>query len=161
MGKATILTGKLYINNKHLLFMVNIRNLQIFGWRAYKPEKKHVVITGSNASLLSRELGTRLTGRHLKYELFPFSFKEFLSAKKFEIKNYYSSSEKALLNNLLNEFLIFGGYPEAVIYDKEREKIIKDIYDTAIYKDVIEGGKIRNTKVLRLLIKALLTSNEP
>src|SRR3989338_1849499 len=39
-----VLTGKAYINNKLLIFMVNIRNLQIFGWRAYKPEKKHVVI---------------------------------------------------------------------------------------------------------------------
>ena len=156
---------ELYPGNKSSkiwLFLDEIQNVSEWerAVRSYLDEEISVFLSGSSSKLLSREIATSMRGRNISFNIYPFSFKEFLSAKKFEIKNYYSSSEKALLNNLLNEFLIFGGYPEAVIYDKEREKIIKDIYDTAIYKDVIEGGKIRNTKVLRLLIKALLTSNE-
>ena len=101
-----------------------------------------------------------MRGRNLTYNIYPFSFKEFLLARKFETKKYYSSSEKALLNSLLDEYLRYGGYPEAVLEPDKRDKIIKDIYDTAIYKDVIERGKVRNTKVLRLLIKNLLTAKE-
>ncbi len=119
-----------------------------------------VFISGSSSKLLSKEVATSMRGRNLSYNIYPFSFREFLRAKKFEIKKFYSSGEKALLNNLLNDFLISGGYPEAVIEPNKKNKIIRDIYDTAIYRDVIERGKIRNIKALKLLIRALLTSKE-
>ena len=156
---------EIYPQNKDAkiwLFLDEIQNVS--EWerfvRSCLDEGISVFLSGSSSKLLSKEIATSMRGRNISYHIYPFSFQEFLYAKKFEIKKYYSSAEKALLNNLLNEFLIFGGYPEAVIYGKEREKIIKDIYDTAIYKDVIERGKIRNTKVLRLLIKALIASKE-
>src|SRR3989344_3933300 len=144
------------------LFLDEIQNVS--QWerfvRTCLDEGISVFLSGSSSKLLSKEIATSMRGRNLSYSLYPFSFKEFLSAKKFEIKEHYSSKERALLHSLLHEFLIFGGYPEAVIFDTEREKIIKDIFDTAIYRDVIERGKIRNTKVLKLLINALLTSKE-
>src|SRR3989338_2101930 len=59
----------------------NIPKWEIFV-RSMLDKGKYFVITGSNASLLSKELGTRLTGRHLDYELFPFSFIEFLKLKE-------------------------------------------------------------------------------
>lgn len=149
-------------NTKIWLFLDEIQNVS--EWERFVrnclDEEISIFLSGSSSKLLSKEIATSMRGRNISYHVYPFSFKEFLYAKKFEIKKYYSSSEKALLNNLFNEFLVSGGYPETIIYDKEREKIIKDIYDTAIYKDVIERGKIRNIKVLRLLIKALLTSKE-
>jgi len=149
-------------NTKIWLFLDEIQNVS--GWelfiRSCLDEGISVFLSGSSSKLLSKEIATSMRGRNISYHIYPFSFKEFLYAKKFEVKKHYSSGEKALLNNLLKEFLIFGGYPETVIYGKERETIIKDIYDTAIYRDVIERGKIRNTNVLKLLIKALLTSKE-
>ena len=67
--------------NKPVLFFDEIQNIQ--GWERFVRDaidrKKTVVITGSNANLLSRELGTKLTGRHLDYEVFPFSYREFLA----------------------------------------------------------------------------------
>lgn len=149
-------------NGKIWLFLDEIQN--VFEWerfvRTCLDEGINVFLSGSSSKLLSREIATSMRGRNISYNIYPFSFAEFLTAKKFQVKKFYSLSEKSLLINLFNEYLIFGGYPESIIYNKEREKIIKDIFDTAIYKDVIERGKIRNTKVMRLLIKSLLTSKE-
>jgi hypothetical protein len=156
---------EIYPKNKNLkiwLFLDEIQN--VTKWekfvRTCLDEGISVFLSGSSSKLLSKELATSMRGRNISYHIYPFSFKEVLRAKNFELKTIYSSSEKAQLNNLLNEFLVFGGYPEAVIFSKERDKILKDIYDTAIYKDVIERGKIRNVKVLRLLINSLLSSKE-
>ena len=71
-------------------------------------KKERVVVTGSNASILSRELGTKLTGRHLNYEMFPFSFKEFLDAKD------APSSIESFRN-----YLYKGGFPEFLKKDEE------------------------------------------
>jgi uncharacterized protein len=119
-----------------------------------------VIISGSSSKLLSREIATNMRGRSLSYNLFPFSFEEYLKAKNFEFGAFLSSEEKSKVINFFKEYLNFGGYPEAVIYPEEREKIISDIFETAILKDVIERHKIRNTVAMKSLIKALLSSKE-
>ncbi len=148
--------------NKLWLFLDEIQN--VAGWeifvRSALDDNLSVFISGSSAKLLSREIATSMRGRNLSYFIYPFSFREFLHAKKVEMKEFYSSAEKALLNNILQEYIIYGGYPETIIYKNERKKIIQDIFDTAIYKDVIERGRIRNVKVMRELIRSLLVSNE-
>lgn len=156
---------QLYPKNKKekvWLFLDEIQNVpkwEIFV-RSCLDSNIFVCLSGSSSKLLSKEIATSMRGRNISYHIYPFSFKEFLLARNFEVKEFYSSSEKATLENLLDEFLRFGGYPEAVIEANKREKIMKEIYDTAIYKDVIERGKVRNTKVMKLLIRALLASKE-
>jgi predicted AAA+ superfamily ATPase len=144
------------------LFLDEIQNVD--DWerfvRTCLDEGLSVFLSGSSAKLLSKEIATSMGGRNISYHIYPFSFKEFLSAKNFEIKKFYSSGEKALLSNLLNEFIKFGGYPEAVLYSNQRQEIMQDIFDTAIYKDVVKRGKIRNPIVLQELINALLKSKE-
>ena len=144
------------------LFLDEIQN--VTGWerfvRSCLDESIAVFLSGSSSKLLSKEIATSMRGRNISYHIYPFSFKEYLSAKEFEIKKFYSSSEKATLSNLFEEYLVSGGYPETAIYSAEKDKIIKDIYDTAIYRDVIERGKIRNTKALKTLMKALLVAKE-
>ncbi|MBS3107250.1 ATP-binding protein [Candidatus Woesearchaeota archaeon] len=156
---------ELYPQNKGKrvwLFLDEVQNVP--GWerfvRSSLDEGISVIISGSSAKLLSREVATSMRGRNLSYQMYPFSFGEFLIARRFEVKKMYSSHEKALLIHFFQEFLVSGGYPEAIIYGKEREKITRDIFDTALYRDVIERGKIRNTGVMRELIKALLNSAE-
>src|SRR3989344_5680507 len=58
-----------------------------------------VYLSGSSSKLLSKEIATSMRGRNISYHIYPFSFKEFLLSKKFEIKKIYSSNEKALLKN--------------------------------------------------------------
>ncbi len=144
------------------LFLDEIQN--VYGWekfvRTCLDNNLKVIISGSSSKLLSIEIATSMRGRSLSYELFPFSFKEFLISKNFHIKKYYSSEEKSHLNKYVTEYIQWGGYPEAIIYSPEREKILRDIFETAILKDVLERHKIRNVTVLRLFIKALLTSHE-
>ncbi len=144
------------------LFLDEIQN--VAGWehfvRSCLDEEIAVFLSGSSSKLLSKEIATSMRGRNISYHIYPFSFREYLSAKDFKIKKFYSSSEKSILSKLFEEYLVSGGYPETAIYSVEKDKIIKDIYDTAIYKDVIERGKIRNTKALKTLISALLTAKE-
>lgn len=108
-------------------------------------QKKKVVITGSNASLLSRELGTRLTGRHLRYELFPFSYSEFLV---FTGKEMSSESFK--------EFLIKGGFPEYL--EEKRAEILHELLNDVVARDIAIKYGIRNTLVLKGLAIYLLTN---
>ena len=144
------------------LFLDEIQN--VVGWESFVrtclDEGIKVFISGSSSRLLSKEVATSMRGRNLSYTILPLSFKEFLSFKQFELRKAYSSSEKAQLSNYFEEYLHFGGYPESVLFNSEREKILKDIFDTAILKDVMERHKIRNSILLKNLIKALLSAKE-
>ncbi|MFH0752620.1 MAG: ATP-binding protein [archaeon] len=119
-----------------------------------------VFISGSSSKLLSKEVATSMRGRNLSYSIFPLSFKEFLFFKNFELQKAYSSSEKAQLLNYFENYLNFGGYPEVVLFSSEKEKILRDIFDTAIFRDVLERHKIRNSMLLKNLIRALLSAKE-
>ena len=149
-------------NKRIWLFLDEIQNVKLWEKfvRTCLDNEIKVVISGSSSKLLSKEIATNMGGRSLSYNLFPFSFKEYLKAKNFESGNYLSSEEKSRIINFFEDYMNFGGYPEAVIYPEEREKIISDIFETAILKDVIERHKIRNISAMRTLIKALLSSKE-
>ena len=91
----------------------NIRGWERFISRLYNAGNK-IFITGSNANMLSRELGTLLTGRHITKELYPFSFAEFLEQKQHTIKssNLHTTNGRAQLNKLFTEYLRTGGIPQ-------------------------------------------------
>ncbi len=156
---------EIYPDNKKKelwLFLDEIQNVS--NWekfvRTALDEEIKIYLTGSSSKLLSKEMATSMRGRNLTYNLLPFSFREFLKAKNIKIEKYLSSSEKSKIMSNLRAYLEYGGYPESVIYEKEREKILTDIKETAIYRDVVERSKIRNVKALRLLITALINSKE-
>lgn len=113
--------------------------------RALLDKKKHVIITGSNASLLSKELGTRLTGRHLRYELFPFSFKEFLKlvGGRPDIRTF-------------EEYFTKGGFPEFLKVQKA--DILQELFNDIIVRDIVARHKIRSTKIIREMALYLLTN---
>ena len=106
---------------------VYVRQLHDYG--------KKVFVTGSNASLLSKDLGTRLTGRYLNTELFPFSYQEFLVFKK----------KEANLQSLEN-YLKKGGFPEFLKI--KNEEILQNLFKDIVLRDIAIRHGIRNTKVL-------------
>jgi len=98
-----------------------------------------------------------MRGRTLCEEIYPFSFREFLLARGFKLEKYLSSSDRIKLLSLLSKYLL-GSYPEVVIYEKEREKILSEILDVTIYRDIIERYSVKNLKALRLTITGVANS---
>lgn len=137
----------------------NITNWELFV-RDCLDEGIHVFLSGSSSKLLSKEIATTMRGRNLSYEIYPFSFKEYLSVKEIMPEEYLSSKEKAEIENHFKDYLQWGGYPETIISPLDKEKILLEIFNTTILNDLIERYKIRNSSILRLMIKALLTSKE-
>lgn len=119
-----------------------------------------VYVTGSSSKLLSLELATQLRGRTLVYEVYPFSFREFLRARGIEADPHPSSRQRYEIMNALSEYLEWGGYPEAVLEPEQRERILQEIWEVTVSRDIVERWKIRNTRVLRLLIRAVQESRE-
>lgn len=108
-------------------------------------EGYQVFITGSNASLLSKELGTHLTGRHLSLELMPFSFNEFLAFHE----------EKPTSNNL-SRYLKVGGMPEYVKY--EEPQILMNLINDILFRDIAIRHGIRDVETLKKLTVYLISN---
>ena len=108
-------------------------------------KKMHFVLTGSNASLLSKELGTRLTGRHIRFELFPFSFNEFLKITK----------SKPSINSF-KSYMKRGGFPQ---YLKDRRnEILYELLNDIIMRDIVVRYNLRNPKLVKEVAIYLLTN---
>jgi len=128
----------------------------IYGWerfvrRLYEQGNK-IFITGSNAKLLSRELGTHLTGRYIQFEVYPLSFKEIVqhAYPKVVNKKILSTKDIGLLLRLFNEYLKHGGIPEYVKFRKK--EYLKDLYEGILYRDIIARYNVTNEKSLQELV---------
>ena len=116
-------------------------------------------ITGSNARLLSKELATKLTGRHLQIELFPFSFREFLEFQKFDFKkeDIYITERRAILVKYLSEYIEKGGFPE---YLKDNKiEILQEYFLDIVQRDICERYKVKKSRQLKQLAKYLVTNS--
>lgn len=115
-------------------------------------------ITGSNASLLSKELGAKLTGRCVSIELYPFSFLEYLSFKGYKLqKNALSyTAERASIKKHFTEYLKHGGMPEYLKYNDST--LLKRVYEDILYRDIVARYDIKQVKVLRELGLYLLSN---
>lgn len=129
--------------------------------RALHDEGFDIYLSGSSSKLLSREIATSLRGRTLAYTILPFSFREFLKMHKlsFEVERL-STREKAALLNLLEEYLQFGGFPEIALEKNPENKIriLNEYFNLVVYRDIIERYMIKNTALVKWLIKTLSTS---
>lgn len=115
-------------------------------------------ITGSNASLLSKELGTKLSGRNVSIELFPFSFREFLSFKGVQPSQngLFLTEERAALKKHSSEYLRHGGMPEYLKY--QDQVLLKRVYEDILYRDIVARYGIKQVKPLRELGLYLLSN---
>lgn len=117
-----------------------------------------IYITGSNAFLLSSDLATLFTGRVMKVEVYPFSFKEYL--QYYKIKNDYDLH--------FDNYVIEGGFAGSYVYktEKDRKNYIREVYETILLKDLVNKYKVRNknemvkiTEFMMDNISNLLSSN--
>lgn len=147
-------------NNPRTYFFDEIQNIEKFEIfvRRLQDQGKKVVITGSNASLLSKELGTRLTGRYKAFEIYPFSFNEYLSFKKIEFNKewFYATEKKVKLIKLFEDYFHNGGFPE-YLKNKDRD-YIRTIFENILYRDIIARYSIKKQRVIRELVNILATN---
>ena len=131
----------------------NIEGWELFIRRVYDTLNIQLFITGSSSKLLSSEIATSLRGRTIVYEIFPFSFKEYLDYMEIEI-NLYSSSSTSYIQNAFNTYLVDGGFAETFGQTEDvKKRILKDYLDLIVYKDIIERYAIKNHALLKHLIK--------
>jgi predicted AAA+ superfamily ATPase len=149
--------------NKFFLFLDEIQNIE--GWesfvrRIYDKENVNIYITGSSSKLLSREIATSLRGRTLEYKIYPLNFNEFLKFKGIDLKPDFAYSKvRYRIKKLLNEYINFGGFPEVVTANDDLKlSILKNYFNLVIYRDLVERFAIRNVKLLKDMLKFLLTN---
>ena len=123
------------------------------GWERFVDRlyshKNKVFVTGSNAFLLSKELGTLLTGRHLKQELWPMSFVEYLTLKDvvWEKKDLYTTEGRAKMLNLQDAYLNEGGFPQYL--STRNPRYLKELYNDIIYRDIVVRHKLPSDRQIR------------
>lgn len=114
------------------------KNWEQFIDRILRTEKCSVYLSGSSAKLLSKEIATQMRGRSLSWELFPFSFSEFISYKGIDFKKL-TSRNRLLLQNCFDEYFLKGGFPEVRdVSAKIRVMIHQEYFKTILHRDVIE-----------------------
>jgi len=112
-------------------------------------------ITGSNSELLSKEISTYLTGRHIDVTLFPFSFSEYLDYKQIDSDYNYSKNKLVIIKELEN-YIKLGGFPESIIYSNT--DLLKTVYLDVINKDILIRHKIKDSPLLKKIILYLISN---
>ena len=147
-----LLKALYHINgNFSILFLDEVQNIK--GWELFVNrmlrQKMHVVLTGSNANLLSQELATHLTGRYHQIELYTYSFSEYCKIMKVDTSSY-TTKTIALREKALNDYLFSGGFPELFNISKnEHTSYINSLFDAIIEKDICKRYKIRHPQMLK------------
>ena len=154
-----------WINPSSKIFAFVDEVQEINGWqktikRVYDlhPEVK-LFISGADASLLKEDLGSFLAGRFAYFEIFPFSFSEFLLAKEVLIKEDNDLiKNKNKIRHLLMDYIAIGSFPEVILEDdyKIKKELIGFYFDSIFYRDVIKRKAIRNPAKLEKLVKYFL-----
>lgn len=142
------------------IFLDEIQNVP--RWELFvnrlKRQGFNLVITGSNAKLLSKELASHLTGRYFSLELFPFSFREYLTFNKISYsQKVFTTREIASIKKASEDYLSFGGFPE-VIQGENYKRYLLALYSTILTKDIILRHKIKHIRSLKELINYLISN---
>lgn len=119
----------------------------------------HIFLTGSNSKLLSKEIASSLRGRSLSFEILPLSFSEFLSFRDLPQRIPVSSRDKALVGNAFEQYCLWGGFPELVdVKETFKVQILQEYFNVMLYRDLVERYRIRDTAIVKYLLKRLVVS---
>ena len=139
------------------LFLDEIQNID--GWPLFVNrllrQGLHILLTGSNAKLLSTELASHLTGRHHKIELFPFSFRDWCIMKEVDYSRL-TTKNRGLLSKAYEEYFHQGGFPELMSGAENPKEYIGTLIDSIITQDIKRRYKIRNVDALKRLAHHVL-----
>lgn len=145
---------------KPFIFLDEIQNVD--GWehfaRRLADEKYKVIITGSNAKMLSRDIASTLGGRYMLQEVFPFSFSEYLRYRNVSLKPHWElSPQRADIVRMMDSYLHGGGLAES--FDiRDKRGWLQSLYERILLSDIVVRYKIKNENSLRLLVRKLADS---
>ena len=141
------------------LLLDEVQNLE--GWDMWVSELyrigKNLVITGSNAKMLSSEMATVLTGKYLQVEMLPFSLEEFFDWNKLELHNL-KPEQDAECKVLTDDYMRNGGYPEVVASRQLVRSYLDTLFDSIVWKDVAKRHNVRNITDLNNLAMYLVSN---
>jgi predicted AAA+ superfamily ATPase len=146
---------------KVFLFVDEIQNLKNWSkWARRITEKNKnikLIITGSSAKLLSKEIASELRGRSISHTVFPLSFSEFLRAKDLPVpsRDLLLSTERPLLNKYFREYVTVGGFP-AVVTSPNRRELLSSYYNVMFHRDIVERHHIQNIRLLEDFLVLML-----
>lgn len=126
----------------------------ITGWepfveRLMRTKKCEVYLTGSSAQMLSKEIATQMRGRALSWELFPFSFQEFLDSKGIESEGALSTKKQLLVRKAFGEYWETGGFPEVMKLDRHlRIKTHQEYFHAVLFRDLVERHDVPHPKAI-------------
>lgn len=145
----------IYGNPRYLLFdeIQNLPRWELFVNRLQR-QGFRLLITGSNANLLSSELATHLTGRHTVHVLFPFSFGEFLTASGDEAAERTAVEKMAAMDSYAEQ----GGYPEPLLKKIDRRDYLRTLLQSTLYKDIVKRFRIRSVQGIEDLALYLMSN---
>jgi len=141
-----------YNHPKYVLFdeIQNLPKWELFTNRLQR-QGYNLIITGSNSHLLSKDLATHLTGRHVLRTIFPFSFQEYLKIENKELTTQEIQAKLAL-------YLINGGFPEPLMKNIGRKDYLETLFNAIIYKDIVKRYRIRRPKEIEDLAYYLISN---
>jgi predicted AAA+ superfamily ATPase len=126
----------------------------VAGWepfidRLMRTEKCEVYITGSSTQMLSREIATQMRGRALSWEMFPFSFREFLDFKGIESHDPFSTKKRLTVQKAFEDYWEKGGFPEVAGLDRQlRIKTHQEYFNAMLFRDLVERHEISHPKAV-------------
>ena len=139
----------------------NIQSWEKWAFKEYSLKNAGLYITGSSSALLSREIGTALTGRYLDIEVFPLNFKEFLHFNQITIKNLSERiRHRNKLNQLFNQYMEQGGFPKLfeLKEDELQRDLLKSYFDSILLRDIVARHNLGNYRALEEMATFLLAN---
>lgn len=143
------------------IYLDEIQN--VVGWgkfaRRLAEEKYRIMITGSNAKMLSKEIASSLGGSYIRRNIYPFSFKEYLNFRGFTLEHNWEFNPENRLTVIrhFEEYFRYGGFAES--FDKaDKREWLTSLYQKILIGDIVERNNIRNPRVFRLLARKLAES---
>lgn len=143
------------------IFLDEIQNIK--GWERFvralhEKGSADIFVSGSSAKLLSKELGTALTGRHVDIQVYPLTFMEFLHFNNLSITSKLDIlSNRIIIRQMLRKYLVSGGFPQVVL-SQEKNDILRGYFNDILLRDIAERYKIKKIDKLRSLAKYFLTN---
>jgi uncharacterized protein len=150
--------------DKPFFFFDEVQNIPAWEkWllKEYATKSAHLYVTGSCSSLLSREIGTALSGRYLDIEVFPLSFQEFLDFIGITVTSKVERvSRKTELNRAFRTFMDQGGFPKMVelLDDESRQDLLTSYFDSILLRDIVARHNLTNYRTLEEMASFLLAN---